>query len=628
MTLKSIVYIIIFANLVESGILQFVLLAAKLLQFTKLQLSLGSVFLYKIFKYLSVKNLLMILGSLVFIFFQVMLDLRLPDYMKEITVLIIKSNSKMNDILVQGGFMMLCAFGSIITAFFVAFFSAKVAASFSATLRGRMFKKVETFSLEEMGKFSTSSLITRTTNDVTQIQMFMGMGMLVIFRAPILAVMAVIKILDKNWQWSVVTGGAVMAMIVLVTILVIFVLPKFKLIQKLTDNLNKVTRENLTGLRVVRAYNAEDYQQAKFERANKELTDNYLYTTRIMALMFPFISAVMNGMSLAIYWVGAYIIDAADLSERVLLYSDMSVFMSYAVQVVISFMLLSFVFFILPRASVSAKRINEVLETKLSIVDGNSVAEDGVKGEIEFNNVSFKYDNDGDYVLSNISFTAKKGETIAFIGATGSGKTTLVNLIPRLFDVNEGEVLVNGVNVQNYLISDLRNKIGYVPQKAVMFSGTVSSNVAYGDNGEQDADENDIKKAVKIAQASDFVENMEHSYESAVAQGGKNLSGGQKQRLSIARAVSKKPEIFIFDDSFSALDYKTDGELRAALKKETADVTTLIVAQRIGTIRNADKIVVLDEGKIIGMGTHNQLLSECEVYKEIAYSQLSKEELE
>lgn len=566
--------------------------------------------------------------SFIFIVAQVWLDLKIPDYMSEITRLVQTPGSEMKDILVAGGWMLLCALGSLATSMVVAAISAKIASNLSARLRFILFDKVQSFSMEEINNFSTSSLVTRSTNDVNQVQMFIVMGLQMLIKAPILAGWALMKIMDKSWQWTLSTGVAVIALLVIVGVCVLIALPKFKRVQKLTDNLNRIARENITGLRVVRAYNAEDYQEDKFEIANKELTSTNLFTNSVLAFLMPSISLIMSGLSLAIYWVGAIVINEADLPSKMTLFSDMIVFSSYAMQVVMAFMMLIMIFMILPRATVSAKRINEVLNTKVTIENG-TVKESpaGISGEIEFKHVSFKYPDADDCVIKDISFKANRGETIAFIGSTGCGKSTLVNLIPRFYDVSEGEILVNGINVKDYDQKALRNKIGYVSQKAVLFGGTVQSNVSFGDNGKASADIHQVMDAIEIAQSTDFVEKMDGSYEAHVAQGGTNLSGGQKQRLSIARAIARRPEILIFDDSFSALDYKTDRRLRSALKKETLGTTLLIVAQRIGTIKDADKIIVLDEGKIVGVGSHEDLMKTCDVYQEIAYSQLSKEEL-
>lgn len=583
----------------------------------------------KIFKYLKKKELIMVAASILFIVGQVWLDLKLPDYMSEITKLVTTEGSHISDVLTEGTKMLFCALGSVAMSVIVGFFAAKIAAGFSKRLRSMLFKKVSDFSMEEINGFSTSSLITRSTNDVTQVQMLIAMGLQVMIKGPILAVWAVCKILGKSWQWTAVTGGAVLVLFIIIGIALIFAFPKFKVIQTYTDNLNRVTRENLMGIRVVRAYNAEGYQQKKFEKANEDLTYTHLFTGRVMSIMSPGMQLIMSGLSLAIYWIGAHLINAAAMNDKIDLFSDMVVFSSYAIQVVMAFTMMVMIFIMAPRASVAAKRINEVLETKPNIVNGNlKSASKDIKGEVEFKNVSFKYPDAADYILKNISFKAKRGQTVAFIGSTGSGKSTLVNLIPRFYDATEGEVLIDGVNVKEYNLESLYNKLGYVSQKTVMFSGTVSSNVAYGENGLGEYSEEAVKRAVSIAQASDFVEGMENQYEAAVAQGGANLSGGQKQRLSIARAVCRKPEIYIFDDSFSALDYKTDRVLRSVLKKETADTTSIIVAQRIGTIKDADMIIVLDEGKIAGRGTHEELMKTCDIYRQIALSQLSKEELE
>ncbi|WP_419727233.1 ABC transporter ATP-binding protein [Terrisporobacter petrolearius] len=584
----------------------------------------------KILKYLTKKDWMFVLCSFLFVVVQVYLDLRLPDYMSEITRLVQTPNSEMSEILSAGGYMLLCAFGSLIAAFIVGYFAAQIASNLSWKLRSSVYDKIEGFSMAEINKFSTPSLITRSTNDITQIQNIVAMGLQLIIKAPITAVWAVCKILDKGWQWSGATGGAILVLVLIILVIMIFALPRFKKIQKLTDRLNLVTRENLTGIRVVRAYNAENYQNSKFENVNEEITKNNLVINRVMSIMQPGMMFVMNGLTLAIYWIGAYLINDANIMDKMNLFSDMIVFSSYSMQVIMAFMMLTMIFIMMPRASVSAKRILEVLNTKESIVDGDGKFEETSKtGEIEFKNVSFKYpDSQGsDYVLRDINFTAKMGETVAIIGSTGSGKTSLINLIPRFYDVTEGEVLVNGVNVKKYKQKELNNLLGYVHQKAVLFSGDITSNVAYGNNGKENYSELDVKRAVEIAQGTEFVDNMENTYNASISQGGSNVSGGQKQRLSIARAICRKAEIYIFDDSFSALDYKTDRKLRSVLKHEISNATNLIVAQRIGTIIDADKIIVLDEGQIAGMGTHNELMKKCEVYQEIAYSQLSKEEL-
>lgn len=582
----------------------------------------------RIFKYLRPNQWLQAGISLVFIVAQVWLDLKLPDYMAQITVLVQTPGSALNEIWIAGGWMLLCAIGSLLSAFVVGYFAARIAAAFAQRLRSMLFDKVESFSMEEINRFSTSSLITRSTNDITQVQMIITMGLQLVVKAPIMAVWAVMKISGKGFEWSIATGVTVLILIAVVSLIMVLALPKFRKMQQLTDNLTRVARENLTGLRVVRAYNAEAYQGEKFASANLELTSTNLFTSRAMAVIMPMMSLLMSGLSLAIYWIGAHLIAAAGAPEKLILFSNMVVFSQYAMQVIMAFMMMVMMFIMLPRASVSAKRINEVLDTEPMIKEGMlREGKSGQIGEVTFNHVSFKYPDAAEAVLEDISFTVKQGETVAFIGSTGSGKSTLINLVPRLFDVTEGEVLVDGVNVKDYRLDALYQKIGYVPQKAVLFKGTVKSNVAYGDNGSGGYSEDEVKTAVQIAQSTEFVEKMEGQYEALIAQGGANVSGGQKQRLSIARAVCRKPEIYIFDDSFSALDYKTDRVLRSELKKETAGVTSMIVAQRIGTIMDADQIIVLDEGKIVGKGTHKELLRDCSVYQEIAASQLSEEEL-
>lgn len=582
----------------------------------------------KILRRLNWKEWLEAFISLVFIVTNVWLELKLPDYMSKITALTQTPGSEMSEIWQQGGYMMLCALGSGAASVIVGFLAARIGTSFSRRLRSLQFSKVDSFSMEEISKFSTASLITRSTNDVTQIQMLITMGLQVLIKAPVMAVWAITKIAGKGYEWTMATGITTLILIVMIAVLIAIVMPKFKKMQTLTDNLNRVTRENLTGLRVVRAYNAEGYQGDKFEQANKELTATQLFTSRGVSVMFPTINLLMSGLTLSIYWIGAYLISSAGMADKITLFSNMVVFSSYAMQVIMSFMMLVMVFILLPRASVSAKRINEVLGTVPAIVDGKiSDGNQDIQGEVTFKNVDFKYPGAADYVLEDISFSVKKGETVAFIGSTGSGKSTLVNLVPRFFDVTDGEILIDGINVKEYKQEILNNKIGYVPQKAVLFKGTVGFNVGYGDNGKEQPTVDEIKKAVEIAQGTEFVEKMENQYEAQISQGGTNVSGGQKQRLAIARAVCRKPEIYIFDDSFSALDYKTDRILRSVLKKETAGVTSIIVAQRIGTIMDADQIIVLDEGKIVGKGKHRELLKTCKVYKEIALSQLSEEEL-
>lgn len=582
----------------------------------------------KLLKKLTWKDFILAAAAFVFIIVQVWLSLTMPDYMSEITKLVQTKGSKMNDILIAGGKMLACALGSLLAAVCTSICASKISSNFSANLRGQVFHKVQSFSMEEIGNFSTASLITRSTNDITQVQMLIVMGLEVLLKAPIMAVWALCKISTKNWQWTASTGVAVVVLLSFVGVCVAVALPKFKKLQSLTDNLNRVTRENLTGLNVVRAYNAEGYQQKKFNDANDELTKTQLFANRTMGTMMPGIQMVMNGLMLAIYWIGAYLISNAQMFDKLTIFSDMIVFTQYAMQVVMSFMMLVMIFVLLPRASVSAKRINEVLDMTLSIKDGtkeNGI--DGKKGEVEFRNVSFCYPDAEKDVIEDISFTAHKGETIAFIGSTGCGKSTVIKMIPRFYDATKGEVLVDGVNVKEYTQKALRNKIGYVSQKAVLFTGSIKSNVAYGNNGTKGFTDDDVKHAIETAQAKEFVDKTEGGVDAFVAQGGSNFSGGQKQRLSIARAICRHPEILIFDDSFSALDYKTDRVLRDTLRKTCADATRFIVAQRIGTIRDADKIIVLDDGKIAGMGKHNELMETCEVYRQIAYSQLSKEEL-
>ncbi len=583
----------------------------------------------KLLKNLSKKEWLLVFMCFILIVGQVWLELKMPDYMSKITVLVQTEGSSMKDILINGGYMLLCAFGSLVSAIIVGYLTANISASFSKKTRKKIFDKVENLAMEEVKKFSTSSLITRTTNDITQIQMLVSMGLQLMIKAPITAIWAVTKILNKSWQWSAITGVAILILLSVISILMIIVLPRFKIVQKLTDKLNGVTRENLTGIRVVRAFNAEKYQEDKFDKVNNDLTDLQLFNQKSFAIMSPVMYLVMYFLTLSIYFIGAYLIKDALMVDKLSLFGDMIVFSSYAMQVIMAFLMLAMIFMMVPRAQVSANRINEVLETPLTIKDGK-ISNPKTKeiGTVEFKNVSFKYGDAEEYLLKNISFKANTGETVAFIGSTGSGKSTLINLIPRFYDATLGEVLVDGINVKDYTQTSLHNKIGYVPQKAVMFNGTVSTNVAYGDNGKNNITKDKIKEAIKVAQATEFVEKMDKKYDTHIAQGGTNVSGGQKQRLAIARAVARDPEIYIFDDSFSALDYKTDSVLRHELKKYTKNATSIIVAQRIGTIMNADKIIVLDDGECVGMGTHKELLKSCEVYKQIALSQLSKEELE
>lgn len=583
--------------------------------------------MFKILKRLRKKDVLLILISSILIIFQVWLDLKLPDYMSQITQLVQSEGSSMNDILIEGGKMMLCALGSLAAAVLVGFFASYIAASFSRILRKDLFEKVENFSEGEVKKFSTSSLITRTTNDVTQIEMLVAMGLQLLIKSPITAIWAVTKILNKSWKWSAVVGGGVLVLLMTLTFLMIVVIPKFKVVQKLIDKINGITRENLTGIRVVRAFNAEKYQEEKFQKTNNELTRIQVFNQRTFGIMQPIMYLIMYFSTLIIYFLGAYMINDAVIAGKIAIFGDMVVFSSYGMQVIMSFLMLAMIFIMYPRAAISADRINEVLDEELSIKDGTiEKGKEEDTGTVEFKNVSFKYPDADEYVLKNINFKANRGETIAFIGSTGSGKSTLINLIPRFYDVTEGEVLVNGVNVKDYKLESLYNYIGYIPQKAVIFSGTVSENVSYG-KGKSKITKEDIHKAIEIAQGKEFVEKMPEKYDSYLAQRGTNISGGQKQRISIARAIARNPEIYIFDDSFSALDYKTDYKLRKELKKYTKEATTFIVAQRIGTIMNADKIIVLDEGTCVGIGTHKELLKNCGVYKEIALSQLSEEEL-
>lgn len=585
----------------------------------------------RILKHLRWKEWLLVAACVVLIVGQVQLDLALPDYMSEITRLVQTEGSQMSDILLAGGKMLLCALGSMLLTVCTTFFTAQIASRFSARLRGEMYRKVVGFSNEEINRFSTASLITRTTNDISQLQMFFSFGMQSLIKAPIMAFIAVGKISTKSWEWSLLTGGVIAFVCVLLVFIMLYAVPRMKKMQTLTDNLNRITRENLTGLQVVRAYNAENYQEGKFAKANEEMTRNSQQANIAMSVMNPGMNLAMNGLTLGIYWIGAALISAiavtspAAMMERIGLFSDMVVFMQYAMQVIMAFLMLVMIFVMLPRVTVSAGRVNEVLDTKARIVDGKETqGKPGMKGEIEFRDVSFRYpDADGD-TIHHISFTAHHGQTVALIGATGCGKSSIINLIPRLYDATSGQVLVDGVDVRDYTQDALRSKIGFVPQKAFLFSGTVSSNVGYGEDNASGAA---IRKAVSIAQAAEFVESPEVGYSGTVAQGGSNFSGGQKQRLSIARAVARDPEILVFDDSFSALDYKTDHALRQALREQTSGTTNIIVAQRIGTIRDADCILVIEDGAIVGKGTHRELMESCTVYQEIAYSQLSKEEL-
>mgnify|MGYP002613942874 FL=1 len=579
----------------------------------------------KLLKEFNKKDYFLVLVCTLLIIFQVWLDLRLPDYMSEITKLVQTEGSKMSDILSQGGYMLLCALGSLISAFIVGYLTSYISATFSQKTRKTLFTKVQSFSMEEIKKFKTSSLITRTTNDITNIQMFISMGLQMLIKAPITAVWAILKILGKNYRWSIATGVAVVVMLSVICTLMLIVLPRFKIVQKLIDNINDKTRENLTGVRVIRAFNAEKYQEDRFEEGNEKLTNTQMFNQRMMSIMSPTMYLIMNLLPLSIYVIGAGLINSAGMFDRLNLFSDMVVFSSYAMQVIMAFLMLAMIFVMYPRASVSADRIKEVLDTETKVCDGTFSSDTKLMGEVEFKNVSFKYPDADEYILKNISFKAKKGDTLALIGSTGSGKSTIVNLIMRFYDVTEGEILIDGKNIKEYKLDALYKKIGYVPQRAVMFNGSVKYNISYGD---KKVSEKDMKNAARIAQASEFIDKMPKGYDANVSSGGTNISGGQKQRLAIARAVAKDPEIFVFDDSFSALDYKTDYTLRKELKKNAKDKTNIIVAQRIGTILNADEIIVLENGFIKGCGTHAELLKKCKVYKEIALSQLSKEELE
>ena len=627
----------------------------------------------RICKYLSKAEWFQLFIGLLFIVGGVALQLKLPDYMADITKLVETPGSEMHDVWIAGGKMLAVALGAMLTTVAVGFITARVSASFTQRLRSLQFRRVESFGPEELNRFSTASLITRSTNDVTQIQMFLTMGLLMLVQSPIMAVWAIAKIAGKGVEWTAATGVSLALVMGAVAIIMVLVMPKFRSMQTLTDNINRVARENLTGLRVVRAYNAEDYQQKKFDKANTDLTDTQLFTNRMMSIMMPLMNSVMNGLTLAVYWIGAYLIDAAGLTDKLTLFSNMVVFSSYAIQVIMSFLMMSMVFVLWPRADVSAKRILEVLDTTPRITDGERTQgannPDGtpIRGRVEFRDVSFAYPDSREPMLEHVSFTAEPGQTVAFIGSTGSGKTTLVNLVPRFYDATDGQVLVDGVNVKDYTVQSLRDKIGYVPQQSVMFKGTVASNVAFGDksqagvrpagqsvadieladtsmpqgrerekalraqsgNGEMlsNAQMADVRQAVAVAKADEFVTRMDGTYEADIAQGGTNVSGGQKQRLSIARAVWRHPEILVFDDSFSALDFRTDHDVREALAREAGDATKLIVAQRIGTIMDADRIIVLDQGRVVGQGTHKELLSTCDVYRQIAESQLSEAEL-
>ena len=599
----------------------------------------------KIFKRLTAKEIIMMIIAVLFVCLNVFLDLKIPDYMSDITSLLSTQGTKAKDIFAwnldaPGMRMVLLSLGSFAASVVVGFLAARIAASFSTRLRDDIFHSVLDFSDAEIKKFSIPSLLTRTTNDITQIQLVFTMGLQVITKGPIMAIWAITKIADKNHEWLMVLVVAVAVMILMLIFLLMMVMPKQRMIQKLTDKLNSITRESLTGIRVVRAYNAESYQDGKFAKANDNVTNFNLFINRSMALMSPVMTSISSGMTLAIYWIGAFLIEdiaipkdptkiAGAMQDKVNIFSDMVVYSSYAMQVVIGFMMMIIVFFILPRAVVAAGRINEVLDTKPSVTyPEESKAQPAEKGSVEFDDVSFRYSERSEAVLEHVSFKAKAGDTVAFIGSTGSGKSTLVNLIPRFYDASEGTIKVDGVDVRDYDHDTLHKIVGYIPQKAVLFSGDIASNMDMGDSNSSPLDDDKMWEALDLAQGKDFVESKEGQLKAKVSQGGQNFSGGQKQRLAIARALARKPELIIFDDSFSALDYKTDRILSSQLKERTADMTKLIVAQRISTIMDADQILVLDEGKVVGQGTHEELLANNEVYREIAYSQLSKEELE
>ncbi|MBR3233334.1 ABC transporter ATP-binding protein [Candidatus Saccharibacteria bacterium] len=584
--------------------------------------------MFKLFKSLTKRDIALMLLVVVLICFQVWLELKMPDYMSEITRLVQTEGSEMGEIIRNGALMMACALGSLVSMMAVVYLTANISASFSKTIRKKLFTKVEDLGMGEVKKFSIASLITRTTNDITQVQMFLAIGMQMLIKAPITAVWAITKILGKSWEWSTATAVTVVLLLSLVAVIMVIVVPRFKIIQKMTDRLNGVTRENITGIRVVRAFNAQKYEEKKFAKANEELTDTQIFSQKALSLFSPIIFFAMQTLTLAVYIIGTYLIDRAGAMDKLTIFSNMVVFSSYATQVILSFLVLAVIFMMVPRAQVSASRINEVMNTEISIKEGEAKVEKTPEtGTVEFKDVSFKYPDAEEYVIKNISFKAERGQTVAFVGSTGSGKSTLINLVPRFYDATDGEVLVDGINVKDYTFSSLYNRLGYVPQKAVMMDGTVSSNVAFGDNGKGKISAMDVTNAIKVAQGTEFVEKLDKKYFAHIAQGGTNISGGQKQRLAIARAVARNPEIYIFDDSFSALDYKTDAALRKALKKYTKHATSLIVAQRIGTIMNADQIIVLDDGKCVGQGTHAELLKNCKVYQQIAESQLSPEEI-
>ena len=582
----------------------------------------------KLFKNFTKKDIGLICCVVILVVFSVFLDLRTPEYMSKITQLVQTEDSTMKEILNAGGHMLICAIGSLLCTVTVGFFTSLLSARFSRTMRRKIFAKVEDFGIAEIKKFSTSSLITRTTNDVTQIEMLLSMGLQMLIKSPVMAIWALMKILGKSGELSLITGIGVVIIVITNLIIIKTVTPRFVKIQALTDKVNGVTRENITGIRVVHAFNAERFEEKRFDNVNQEISDIHLKVTKTFALMDPIMNFVMHFQHLGIYTVGAILIINSGMMDKITMFSNMVVFSSYGIQVIMSFLMLTMIFMIMPRARVSANRINEVLDEEVSIKSGTFKGKTREHGTVEFNNVSFKYPDADEYLLKNISFKVQPGETIAFIGSTGSGKSTLINLVPRLYDATDGEVFVDGINVKEYELKELNNRIGYIPQTAVMFTGTIEDNISYGNNGKAKPDSKKIKEAIKVAQGKDFVEKMPKQYKSHIARGGTNVSGGQKQRLSIARAIARDPEIYIFDDSFSALDYQTDAKLRSELKKYTKNATTMIVAQRIGTIMNADKIVVLDKGECVGIGTHKELLKNCDIYKEIALSQLSEEELQ
>ena len=583
--------------------------------------------MFRLFKNLTKKDLTMIFASVILIIAQVWLDLKLPGYMKQITENLVTTGGAKTIILNYGIKMLACALSVALLAIIVGFLIAKVSASFGTVLRTKVFDKVQGFSLAEINKFSTASLITRSTNDIIQVQNTVAMGLQVLIRAPIMAIWAIVEIVNKSWQWSIATSVAVMVILLLISIVTIFAIPRFKVIQKQTDDLNRVTRENILGTRVIRAYNAEEYEENRFDGVNSKLTNTHLFVSRIMALLSPGMNLVMSGLTLATYWIGVIIINNAGLIQKAGLFSDMMAYSQYATRVIMAFIMLALIFIILPRAIVSANRINEVLSTSETIKNGAGVNGKTKCGEIEFINVSFKYPDAEEYIIKDVSFKAKMGETIAFIGSTGSGKSTLINLIPRFYDTSEGQILIDGEDIKNYTLEQIHNIVGYISQNAILFSGTIESNLSVGADYKKQYSVEELDNVTKISQCYDFIKSKKEEYKSEVTQGGSNLSGGQKQRLSIARALLRNPEILIFDDSFSALDYKTDYSLRQSLKEKCGGVTKIFVAQRVGTIKDADNIIVLDNGCVVGSGKHDWLLDNCEVYKEIVLSQLSEEEL-